>query len=453
MTVQFLTLKVKAERKVKKGLDALAICKDFNRQVISAYESASASVEDDDEEIQIKPDKIVLCGNSYTPEGAGVLAGFCTAINHTITQLDMSDIIASQPEEQGLQVLKFISDAFLESELEYVRNCDNALGSKGINACMSVIGGQTKTLKHLYLENDGLAAESLQLLEEILSSEENGICACDNLETLRFHDNMSGVEGAKAAGRIFAKLKQPKELRYTDCRSLGEGSTGLADGLDAMGDNIVSLETLTLAGNFFVASDKEMDESLLRALERSKSLKHINLRDCNLEEEGSQLVCEALMKCNANLESIDISENDLGRDDALEALVKLIFQNRSTLKSLEVEGNDLSSDGIRKIMKALGKVNSAIETLNFKSNMVGRIGAKAILNTTMSNLKLLQLDDNGFFPEEVKALESKFGDKLEEMVDNMEDDDVDEDEGIEEEEEDDDDDVAALVEGILNVGV
>mmetsp|Transcript_12671 Transcript_12671/g.13938 ORF Transcript_12671/g.13938 Transcript_12671/m.13938 type:complete len:161 (+) Transcript_12671:2-484(+) len=160
------------------------------------------------------------------------------------------------------------------------------------------------------------------------------------------------------------------------------------------------------------------------------------------------------MKSGAKLESIDISENDLGREDALNTLVQLIVQNRATLKKLEVEGNDLSSAGVNKIMKALGKINSVIETINFKTNMVGRIGAKAVLNCTMSNLQLLQLDDNGFFPEEVKALKTKFADKLEEMVDNMEDDDVDEDEGIEEDEDGDDDgDVAALAEGISKVGV
>mmetsp|Transcript_15206 Transcript_15206/g.21192 ORF Transcript_15206/g.21192 Transcript_15206/m.21192 type:complete len:455 (-) Transcript_15206:1095-2459(-) len=454
MSLQFLTLTVEAERKVKNGQDALAICRDFKAQMKSAYMDAASTMDVDGESsLGIVPDKIVLCGNSYKPDGAQVLAAFCTAINDTVTKLDMSDIIASQPEEQGLEVLKLISDAFSESKLEYLRNCDNALGSKGINACMSVIGGQAKTLKHLYLENDGLAAESLQILEQILTkpAEGDSTCACDNLETLRFHDNMSGVEGAKAAGRIFAQLKHPKELRYTDCRSLGEGSTGLADGLDAMGDNIASLEKLNLAGNFFVASDKEIDQSLLHALERAKGLKHVGLRDCNLEEEGSQLVCEALMKSGAKLESIDISENDLGREDALDALVQLIVQNRTTLKKLEVEGNDLSSAGIKTIMKALGKVNSVIEIINFKTNMVGRIGAKAVLNCTMSNLQLLQFDDNGFFPEEVEALETKFGDKLEEMADNMEDDDVDEDEGIEEN--DDDDDVAALTEGISNVGV
>ena len=64
--------------------------------------------------------KVTLSGKSYTVGGADVIAEYIRDIAPTVKSADLSDIIASRPEEEGLAVLKIICDAFFHSQLEEV---------------------------------------------------------------------------------------------------------------------------------------------------------------------------------------------------------------------------------------------------------------------------------------------------------------------------------------------
>ena len=57
---------------------------------------------------------------SYTVEGADVIAECVRDAALTVKSANLSDIIASRPEEEGLAVLKIMSDAFFHSQLEEV---------------------------------------------------------------------------------------------------------------------------------------------------------------------------------------------------------------------------------------------------------------------------------------------------------------------------------------------
>ena len=67
-------------------------------------------------------EKIVLNNKSYTAEAARIIQDFVAKNNltRTIKDADLSDIIASRMEEEGLEVLKVICDAFGDANLEEV---------------------------------------------------------------------------------------------------------------------------------------------------------------------------------------------------------------------------------------------------------------------------------------------------------------------------------------------
>ena len=64
-------------------------------------------------------EKIVLTNKSYTSDGSKIIKDFLVENNlvGSIKVADVSDIIASRMEDEGLEVLKVICDAFLNAEL------------------------------------------------------------------------------------------------------------------------------------------------------------------------------------------------------------------------------------------------------------------------------------------------------------------------------------------------
>lgn len=389
--------------------------------------------------------RIELGGGAYTSSAAAIVAEFLTQVvaDHAVTELDISDTISSLPEKEGLEVLTTLSDAFQGCELKYLRNSDNALGSKGIKACHSIIEGQKKCLQHLIMYNDGLAKESLLELEEMFTTpNDDGSCTCDNFLTFHFDNNMTGVEGAITMGRIIGKMKKIEDLRYSSCRSLRTGSAALANGLNDMGDNIVSVKKLHLLGNFFKNDDTEVDETFLSALRRATSLTHLILRDCSLGLSGTRDVCLALYGNATDIVELDLSENEAERGDCSKAMAKLIGSLKSTLKILNVEDNELTSEGVKHIIKALSGSNSVVEDVKFGTTMCGHIGANALCNATLPNLETIELDGNFFSAENVERLEEVFAEKLAEMEMNEDDEDVDEDEEVKDDDDDDFDEQA-----------
>ena len=67
-------------------------------------------------------DKVVLTNKSYTSEASQILKEFLVSsgVAGTSKIADLSDMIASRMEDEGLEVLKTICDAFENASLEEV---------------------------------------------------------------------------------------------------------------------------------------------------------------------------------------------------------------------------------------------------------------------------------------------------------------------------------------------
>ena len=149
-------------REVVNEEKALAMIAGWTEQ-LTAHQEAHPNLE-------ILCNEIELTDKSYTSSAATLIAEFltsteifCPCIAAGIQIANLADIIASRMEEEGLEVLKIISNAFQTSRLIEVDLSDNAMGSKGVTACEMVLGGipVVTSLQKLSLCNNGLSESTM----------------------------------------------------------------------------------------------------------------------------------------------------------------------------------------------------------------------------------------------------------------------------------------------------
>lgn len=187
------------------------------------------------------PLSLRLSNKSFSVEAAEVMATFLDSLEASLRIADISDIIASRPEEEALQALRVLCAALKRFPLVEVNLSDNALGAKGIDACKDVL--LSKNLERLFLCNIGLSAEGATLLADLLLKD----LSPPPLETLHFYNNMSGDGGAQAAARLVTALPGLRDFRFSATRSHGDGCLALAE---AIGSKCL-LQRLDLSDNSF----------------------------------------------------------------------------------------------------------------------------------------------------------------------------------------------------------
>lgn len=385
--------------------------------------------------------KVVLSGKSYTVDAADVIADFIRDVAPNVKIAILSDIIASRPEEEGLAVLKIICYSFFHSALEEVDLSDNALGSKGISACDSVLSFQKWSLKKLSLCNNGLSATAMQEVADILCGNDdetdNSNNICSRLTSINFFNNMSGNGGCSAFARILSKCTTNlTHVRFSSTRAGNEGSMIIASALEGLGESLINIEYLDLMDNSFKSNGGAV---LARALRLCPNLKYLNLRDCILDDDATGFICHAIWAGDAPLEFLDVSGNELTKKSAKYIADIMEEGIGGTLKVLHCEENELTSRGVSYIAD---KLPPGIQEIRLGFNECGSIGAQALIkryssdNINFSDLKLIHLDGNMFPDNNVQLLQETFGDLLPEMEDNDDEDDIDAD--LEDESDDDD---------------
>lgn len=146
--------------------------------------------------------RIDLSDKSYTPTAAQVIADFITTTQHAgrsltaqISSLDLSDCIAGRPTDDGLAVLKILSNAWVgATSLEHINLSENAMGTRGIECCEALFSPLHLPLKSLPLCNNGLSSEAMEQVADWLVSRE----MAPNLHRIHFYNNMSGDDGCEA---------------------------------------------------------------------------------------------------------------------------------------------------------------------------------------------------------------------------------------------------------------
>eukprot|EP00547_Thalassionema_nitzschioides_P008955 CAMPEP_0194227032 /NCGR_PEP_ID=MMETSP0156-20130528/42651_1 /TAXON_ID=33649 /ORGANISM="Thalassionema nitzschioides, Strain L26-B" /LENGTH=469 /DNA_ID=CAMNT_0038959505 /DNA_START=83 /DNA_END=1492 /DNA_ORIENTATION=- len=378
-------------------------------------------------------DKIVLRGKSYTSEAAKVIADFLTATENgqpsvasgtKIAYID--DIIASRPEAEALEVLTTISDAFKESRLVEVDLSDNAMGTKGVVACKTILSGPTviDTLQCLKLCNNGLSKYTMDEVAVLLTEGESS-CIAKNLTQVHFFNNMSDDDGCASFKKIIACAENLTDIRFSGTRAKAKGSAFITSGLKDLAESgrLGNVTRLDLADNSF----GECYEDLAEALCVCSKLEYLDIHDCCLGDDGIVAVCDALLEAKQSLSFLSISGNEIGEEgyEGTKSVAKLIASINDSIVSFDASENELKSPGIRTIARAFN--SGTVKEISFNLCEIGTVGANALIEMVprVPNLEAIQLDDNGFLENVVDRLTDTFGGKLAEMEGNDDEDDKD----------------------------
>eukprot|EP00636_Phaeomonas_parva_P006422 CAMPEP_0118856496 /NCGR_PEP_ID=MMETSP1163-20130328/3943_1 /TAXON_ID=124430 /ORGANISM="Phaeomonas parva, Strain CCMP2877" /LENGTH=445 /DNA_ID=CAMNT_0006789611 /DNA_START=52 /DNA_END=1389 /DNA_ORIENTATION=- len=330
--------------------------------------------------------EIRLTGKSFTREAAAIVAPVLSAMSGLV-KVDMSDVIASRPEDEGLDVLRTLSGALVGSKdtLVELNLSDNALGEKGIRACAALLE-EFEALRRLYLENNGLSAEACALIAEVLMfrGEEEEL----PLTLFHFHDNMCGDLGGVNLSKLVAKLTQVTSLRFSKTRCGREGCAAIAAA-------VASCEALEVANFEDVTFGGDGAAVLARSLEKCPSLRHLNVRDSMLEEEGAEELLEMLSTNAEGLEFLDLSGNDL-MADSVEKVVACL-KEKPALKYLALDDNEIGNKGVFLLGQAITTPGQfpALTTLSLKGCDVSAAGATFLARVVAARgLESAPLDGN-----------------------------------------------------------
>ncbi|TMW60553.1 hypothetical protein Poli38472_000595 [Pythium oligandrum] len=379
---------------------------------------------------------ITLRNKSYTLEAAQVIAAFFETLYARgafaeLTSVDFADMIAGRPEDEALQVLSTLCDALKEIKtLTRIDLSDNALGEKGVRACFGLLLRQ-ENLQHVYFCNNGISAAAAAVIaDEVLLF--RGEDAPTKLETFHFYNNMSGDGGAKALAKLLPRCPLLRDLRFSATRAQREGSLEFAKAMSVL----KRLVKVDLSDNTFGA---EGAVAIAAAFAQQPDLVEANLRDATLEDDGMVAIAKALTTARG-LTALDVSGNEL-TTESVRVLAKTL-RSLPALRVLQIEENEFGSSGAKALAKAMKSAVPALEKLVSNVNEIGTSGAVALTEAVAgkSGFKTLEIDGNMISTEGVDKittiLESQGkSDVLGSLEDNDEDGEEEEDEEEEEEEE------------------
>eukprot|EP00985_Skeletonema_marinoi_P020965 scaffold12616_cov199-Skeletonema_marinoi.AAC.1 len=248
----------------------------------------------------------------------------------------------------------------------------------------------------------------MEHVADILTNDTSGTgCVATNLTKIHFYNNMSKEGGCRQFARILEKSSKLTDIRFSSTRAGRDGSDIVASALDVAleeGRN-ANLEKLDLCDNNF--GNKASQDALFRALGCTASLSYLDLRDCELEDDGVKKVCHALVGSDSALEHLDLSGNTVEHRGAKQ-IANYIRDSGGKLKGLCLDDNDLKSKGVVHIASAFHGSGDghAIERLQLNFTACGAIGARALIEAFgpggKSGAELTKIClDGNYFKEDV----------------------------------------------------
>jgi Leucine-rich repeat (LRR) protein len=130
-------------------------------------------------------------------------------------------------------------------------------------------------------------------------------------------------------------------------------------------------------------------EAIGTMLHNTPTLRVLSLADCYMGSAGARHLAGGLSSKNSVVEELDLSENDLGVEEAgIFARVLLANQN---LKSLVLRDNNIGDAGALELAVAL-RQNNTLELLDLDSNQIRSDGASALADALVANDALKDLD-------------------------------------------------------------
>jgi Ran GTPase-activating protein 1 len=326
---------------------------------------------------------ICLSNWSFGIKAAEVAAHALEAKKENFVNVNLSDIVAGQPEADALQVMEIFSSALEGSNLQSLNLSDNALGEKGVRAFSALLKSQS-SLKALYFMNNGISEEAAHAIRELLPSAEN-------LRVLHFHNNMSGDSGAIELSHIVRQAPNLEDFQFSSTRVGTDGGIALAEALRSS----KSLTRIDLRDNMF---GPEPGLALARTLKLHTNLVEVSLSYLGLTDEGALAIIKALADGALQLHILELSGNDITA--AIAPALAAYIRSLQQLKILNLSENELRDKGTVTVSKALLEEHENLEELDLSENKITRIGALAAAQAVANKVGFKSLNLNSNFISE-----------------------------------------------------
>lgn len=348
-----------------------------------------------------------------------VLEPFLRSIVNRVHTLKIDDIIAGLVTEDGLASLAFFNNVFCQNDspLTALHLDDNALGIRGVELLRDLL----KLPKTLTLENTGLSRESLVVLS-----------VREDIEAISLGRNQIGFEGAKVVGKLLPKWQNLRILKYNGCRPLEKGTRAICRGLAENSISNSGLELINLMDSELKSGEDDENPiyNFCTAIERSPKLLSLNVIDCSLQKEGTEMLIKALSTSKAKLTLLKLGGNEL-EIQGIENLSGFLLETQTdSLEYLDLATNEFENDGLGHLLPFFQKTEKLRE-LNVSENMLDQEAIATMLQHKISSLQKLIITETEMTRKQAKQLREMYHDVV---VDDDEDllDDDDEDAGGEE---------------------
>mmetsp|Transcript_17337 Transcript_17337/g.47329 ORF Transcript_17337/g.47329 Transcript_17337/m.47329 type:complete len:461 (+) Transcript_17337:116-1498(+) len=440
---QQITLKAGGDRTRVEESEAQAIAQRFQDEIDAAKNGNAA---------EAVVTTVDLSCRAWPRSSLEHLRPVLSQVAPTVQVLQIDDIIASLPTDEGLESLEFFAQVFASNKnddndesttntmvLQEVNLNDNALGTRGDQVLLPLFSLPSVT--KLYLENCGMSAEVAASLCQSLNQKP--------LTALKLGRNAMGAAGAEHVQTLLEQYPSTgtttgtlQVFHYNGSRPFRSGTRCIVQGLAAMAEDVtetglveLNLYDCTLGDDDDDDNDQSTTETLAAAvLRKSPHLKILNLQDSELGAEGLQTVLQAVADSGAQLTHLHLGGCELGTDGA-ECLANFCSTERQPqllgqLLELALDTNELGDEGVATLIPALVQGALQLQHLDLESNELEKEATVCLVQNKLPSLQSLNVADNMDMPAKWGAKLSALYDEVkidDDLEDGDDDDDGDED--------------------------
>ncbi|CAJ1930201.1 unnamed protein product [Cylindrotheca closterium] len=350
--------------------------------------------------------KVDLSCRQWKRESLDIIAPYLKSQSKSVRFVNLADVIAGLMTDEGLGVTQLLAETFESSDLFEIDLSDNAMGPRGLVRSEAFFANSS--LQNLYLSNCGLSAESMNLLNDYFTRDNERMYK--SLKELVLDKNMIGEAGARTVGEFLPRLENLEYFSFNGCRPNTEGTKFLCDGLMELTvkTNCV-LRRIEMEDCTFGSGEEDTDPiiSFCSAIAKCSRLQRLNINEGSLEIYGIKRLVSALKEAKARLTHLSLGGTGEYQAEGAAVLAEYLHDLSSSLIHLNLDFNELGDDGVAVLVEAFAASRNVLEVLSLNGNEIESVGAKALVRTDFPNLKRLSLDDNMDIAKD--HLKSKYG--------------------------------------------
>jgi Ran GTPase-activating protein 1 len=283
---------------------------------------------------------IDLSENSIGTECAKVLKDPISQLSN-LTKVNYRDLFVSRLKEDLPISLKFLMESLLDKNITYLDLSDNAFGPTAINS-FNFFLEKNKSLKELYLENNGLGPEGGEEVANSLLTNNDM-----KLSLIKINRNRLENKGAKAFSKVFEKMES---LEHVEIFQNGIKEEGMIDIINSFGKN-KNLKVIKINDNLIKNGAKIFSEIIPTLIH----LKILDISDLNLGNSNALLIFKSLSQLK-EIEEIYSNYNEIEKRNTQEEIFDIILKMDS-LKLIDIKGNMINKKLYNKFKKEFDKKN------------------------------------------------------------------------------------------------